>query len=103
MSPCDRRGPLIGTKTADGARKWNLKSIVIEEFGVFQFGQAGIRDLVQTRRAAFDAVEHCVAKAGEVVGGAEGHSGIPHENFVHLLAGQAYFLVLVNDFPKGSS
>jgi hypothetical protein len=74
---------------ANGAQQCNLEGIVIEEFGVARVGQAGIRDLVRTCRAASDAVEQRVAKAGEVVGDAEGRSGIPHENSVPLPAGQA--------------
>src|SRR5277367_6073074 len=71
---------------ADKSQRGNLERVSIEELVVALIRRAGTSDLVWTRGAASDSVEHGVAEAGEVVRDAERCAGIQHENSVHLPA-----------------
>ncbi len=64
------------------------------------FESVARRDLIRTRWATTDAVEHRVAKAREIIGYAVGAARIPNQNSVGLPSHERHLLGSIKVLPK---
>ncbi len=90
----------IATSVSDGAEGRYDKCVGIECFRDAWIRERSRRDLIRTRWATTDAVEHRVAKAREIIGYAVGAARIPNQNSVGLPSHERHLLGSIKVLSK---